>query len=83
MTNDKPPCHKNCFWYCNDYIWTGRWGYVDCAYYKCCIFPTKPRDWHEGDMLEPTECDKYISWDDVESIMRNCVDDITKLNHNI
>jgi hypothetical protein len=31
-------------------------------------------------MLEPEACDKYISWEDVETIMRNCVDDIGRLH---
>jgi hypothetical protein len=77
MTNESQ-CRDNCFWYCNDKIYVGRWDYTNCGYYKCCVFAKKPTDWHEGDMLEPDKCYKYISWDDAESLMRKHAKDKTE-----
>ena len=81
MINDKTPCHKDCFWYNNDNIWNDP--LCSCAYYKINIFSGNPRYTSRKWMLEPEACDKYISWDDVELMMRDRADYIDKLNRNI
>jgi hypothetical protein len=80
MTN-QTPCHNNCFWYCNDAIYNDE--LCSCSYYKINIFTTPSKYISRKFMLEPSTCDKYINWDDVEKMMRNCVDDMEKLNHKV
>jgi hypothetical protein len=82
MNDNISPCQQDCFWYSNDDIYYAT-PYRTCAYYKCNIFLNKNKYYKDGDMLEPSTCDKFIRWDDVETMMKNCVDDIGKLNHKV